>query len=147
MPIPEFIGSLKSLTYLDLSNMNFVGRVPPQLGNLTKLAYMDIHTDFFYAFLSDVSWLASLHSLQHLDMSGVNLSAAVGWVHALNKLPNLRALYLSNCGLNSSIPSLRHHNLTVLEKLDLSRNPFNSPAAPNWYWDVTNLKVLDIEGC
>ena len=38
MSIPEFIGSLKSLTYLDLSNMNFVGQVPPQLGNLTKLA-------------------------------------------------------------------------------------------------------------
>ena len=29
MAIPEFIGSLKSLTYLDLSNMNFIGQVPP----------------------------------------------------------------------------------------------------------------------
>jgi len=80
-------------------------------------------------------------------MSYVNLSAAVGWVHAANKLPNLRALYLSNCGLNSSIPSLWHHNLTVLEKLDLSGNPFNSLAAPNWYWDVTSLKILDIDEC
>jgi len=149
MSIPEFIGSLKSLTYLDLSNVNFVGRVPPQLGNLTKLTYLDIHRHLFYAraFSSDVSWLASLHSLQHLDMGGVNLSAAVGWVHVVNKLPNLRALYLSNCRLSSSIPSLRHHNLTVLEALDLSRNPFNSPASPNWYWDVTSLKVLDIEKC
>jgi len=153
MSIPEFICSLKSLTYLNLSNVNFVGRVPPQLGNLTKLTYLDIHRHLFYArafpyaFSSDVSWLASLHSLQHLDMGGVNLSAAVGWVHAVNKLPNLRALYLSNCGLSSSIPSLRHHNLTVLEKLDLSGNPFNSPAAPNWYWDVTSLKILDIDEC
>jgi Leucine-rich repeat (LRR) protein len=102
MPIPEFIGSLKSLTYLDLSNMNFSGRVRPQLGNLTKLAYLDIHKDFLYADASpyaassDVSWLASLYSLEYLDMSSVNLSAAVGWVHAVNKLPNLRALYLSN---------------------------------------------------
>jgi len=154
MSIPEFIGSLKSLTYLDLSNMNFVGQVPPQLGNLTKLAYLDIHKDFYYpdalyayAFSSDVSWLASLHSLEYLDMSYVNLSAAVGWVHAVNKLPNLRALYLSSCGLNSSIPSVLHHNLTVLEELDLSNNPFNSPAAPNWYWDVTSLKFLHIDKC
>lgn len=36
MSIPIFIGSLNSLTYLDLSNMNFLGRLPPQLGNLTK---------------------------------------------------------------------------------------------------------------
>nr|CAB3463656.1 unnamed protein product [Digitaria exilis] len=35
--IPEFIGSLKSLTYLNLSYINFGGRVLPQLGNLTKL--------------------------------------------------------------------------------------------------------------
>ncbi|KAG2624106.1 hypothetical protein PVAP13_3KG103000 [Panicum virgatum] len=149
MSIPEFIGSLKSLTYLDLSNMNFSGRVPPQLGNLTKLAYLDINNDILdaYAFSSDVSWLASLHSLEYLDMSYVNLSVAVGWVHAVNKLPNLRGLYLINCGLNSSIPSLGHHNLTVLEELRLSHNPFNSPTAPNWYWDVTSLKVLDIEKC
>jgi len=149
MSIPEFIGSLKSLTYLDLSNMNFSGRVPPQLGNLTKLAYLDINNDILdaYAFSSDVSWLASLHSLEYLDMSYVNLSVAVGWVHAVNKLPNLRGLYLINCGLNSSIRSLGHHNLTVLEELRLSHNPFNSPTAPNWYWDVTSLKVLDIEKC
>ncbi|CAN6353504.1 unnamed protein product [Urochloa humidicola] len=153
MSIPKFMGSLKSLTYLDLSNMGFIGQVPPQLGNLTKLVYLDIHKDIFYgdafghAYSSDVSWLASLESLQHLDMSGVNLSAAVHWVHAVNNLPNLRVLYLSNCNLNSSTPSLLHHNLTVLEELHLSINPFNSPAAPNWYWDVTSLKSLKIEDC
>jgi Ran GTPase-activating protein (RanGAP) involved in mRNA processing and transport len=49
MSIPEFIGSLKSLTYLNLSNINLGGRVPPQLGNLTKLVYLDIHKDFYYA--------------------------------------------------------------------------------------------------
>lgn len=48
MPVPEFMASLKSLAYLDLSNMNFSGRVPPQLGNLTKLVYLDIHNDFIY---------------------------------------------------------------------------------------------------
>jgi Leucine-rich repeat (LRR) protein len=153
MSIPEFIGSLKTLTYLDLSNMNFIGRVPPQLGNLTKLVYLDIHKDslypdaFAHAYSSDVSWLASLHSLQQLDMSGVNLSAAVDWVHAVNNLPNLRVLYLGYCSLTSSTPSLLHNNLTVLEELYLFSNPFNSPTAPNWYWDVTSLKSLDMEGC
>ncbi|CAL4903262.1 unnamed protein product [Urochloa decumbens] len=146
MSVPEFMGTLKSLMYLNLSNMNFSGRVPPQLGNLTKLVYLDIHSDYFDPYSSDLSWLASLHSLEHLDMSGVNLSASVDSLHVVNNLPNLRVLYLGNCGL-SSTPSLLHHNLTALEKLDLSRNPFNSPATPNLYWDVTSLKSLDISVC
>ena len=80
MPVPEFMVSLKSLAYLDLSDMNFSGRVPPKLGNLTKLVYLDIHNDFIYgyayrfahayaytyAYSTDVSWLSSLHSLEHL---------------------------------------------------------------------------------
>ncbi|CAL4903265.1 unnamed protein product [Urochloa decumbens] len=149
MPIPKFIGSLKSLTYLNLSCMNFSGRIPPQLGNLTKLVYLDMNNKYLnsHAYSSDVSWLGSLHSLEHLDMSGVDLSAVAHWVHAVNTLPNLKVLYLSYCILNSSTASLLHNNLTVLEKLDLSDNPFNSPVAPNWYWDVTSLKSLDISFC
>ncbi|CAL4903267.1 unnamed protein product [Urochloa decumbens] len=149
-PVPEFVGSLGSLKYLNLSYMNFSGRVPPQLGNLTRLVYLDIGVDYFfnaYSSSSDISWLSGLHSLEHLDMSGVDLSAAVDWVHSVNALPNLRVLYLYLCGLNSSIPSHLHHNLTVLEQLDLSQNPFGIPAAPNWYWDITSLKSLDISYC
>ncbi|MFQ6652012.1 hypothetical protein Gotur_024085, partial [Gossypium turneri] len=35
--IPEFFGSLKKLTLLDLSNANFRGPIPSQLGNLSML--------------------------------------------------------------------------------------------------------------
>ncbi|WVZ95833.1 hypothetical protein U9M48_041547 [Paspalum notatum var. saurae] len=137
MPMPEFMGSLKSLTYLNLSNMNFSGRVPPQLGNITKLVYLDIHNhvlDPAHTYSSDISWLTKLRSLKYIDMSRVNLNvAADDWVHSVSILPNLRGLYLRGCGLNSSTPSLlHHHNLTVLEELDLSHNPFMSPATPNW---------------
>ncbi|WVZ95837.1 LOW QUALITY PROTEIN: hypothetical protein U9M48_041551, partial [Paspalum notatum var. saurae] len=157
MPMPEFMGSLQSLAYLNISNMNFSGQVPPQLGNLTKLVHLDIHTDYLYPdylystyiYSSDISWLASLPSLEHLDMSGIDLSTTTtDWVHSVSTHPNLRVLYLGSCALNSSIPSLaRHHNLTVLQKLDLHGNHFSSPAAPNWYWGVTSLKSLDIYYC
>ncbi|CAO2149349.1 unnamed protein product [Urochloa humidicola] len=40
--IPEFLGSMKNLRYLDLSYIPFSGRVPPQLGNLSNLRILDI---------------------------------------------------------------------------------------------------------
>jgi hypothetical protein len=124
MPVPEFMVSLKSLAYLDLSNMNFSGRVPPKLGKLTKLVYLDIHSDFIYgyayrfahayaytyAYSKDVSWISNLHPLEHLDMSGVHLRVSADWVRTINTLQNLRVLYLSNCGLDSSALSLLHNN-------------------------------------
>lgn len=40
--IPEFLGSLGNLRYLNLSGMPFSGEVPPHLGNLSKLHYLDL---------------------------------------------------------------------------------------------------------
>jgi hypothetical protein len=127
MPVPEFVVSLKSLAYLDLSNMNFSGGVPPKLGNLTKLvylesstftviSYMDMHTDLCMRMRTHtrIHWMfhgcQSLRSLEHLDMSGVHLRVSADWVCTINTLQNLRVLYLSNCGLDSSAPSLLHNN-------------------------------------
>ncbi|XP_037429385.1 receptor-like protein EIX2 [Triticum dicoccoides] len=156
MAMPGFLGSLQSLTYLNLSNMHFRGRVPPQLGNLSKLVQLDIQCDFIYTELynsllysKDISWLSRLQSLQHLNMGSVDLSGVAYWLHTVNTIPSLAVMILSSCGLNkSNTPtSLQHHNLTVLEELDLSYNPLNSSAAPNWFWNVTSLKSLHLDGC
>ncbi|KAE9593736.1 putative transferase [Lupinus albus] len=40
--IPNFIGSMRRLTYLSLSNAHFGGRVPTGLGNLTSLQLLDL---------------------------------------------------------------------------------------------------------
>ncbi|VAH11732.1 unnamed protein product [Triticum turgidum subsp. durum] len=156
MAMPGFLGSLQSLTYLNLSNMHFRGRVPPQLGNLSKLVQLDIQNYFMYTELynsllysKDISWLSRLQSLQHLNMGSVDLSGVAYWLHTVNTIPSLAVMILSSCGLNkSNTPtSLQHHNLTVLEELDLSYNPLNSSAAPNWFWNVTSLKSLHLDGC
>ncbi|KAM0908755.1 hypothetical protein ACQ4PT_015240 [Festuca glaucescens] len=151
MAMPGFLGSLQSLTYLNLSNMGFHGRVPPQLGNLSKLVQLDIGNEYPFntRYSKDISWLARLHSLEHLNMASVDLSGVDDWFHTVNALPNLVVLILSFCSLNmgNAPSSLLHHNLTVLEELDLSCNPLNSLAAPNWFWDIISLKSLNLAYC
>ena len=92
--IPKFMGSFKNLKYLNLSNANFGGSVPPQLGNLTKLLHLDLGGNYYLQSVDLIAWLPRLSSLKHLDMSYVNLNATVDWVHALSMLPaSLRVLH------------------------------------------------------
>ncbi|KAF6986840.1 LOW QUALITY PROTEIN: hypothetical protein CFC21_004553 [Triticum aestivum] len=130
--------------------MHFHGRVPPQLGNLSKLVQLDMHANYDTDLhTNDISWLASLGLLEHLNMGGINLSGVIDWVHKVNALPNLVVLAMFSCGLIKSNVSwsLVHQNLTVLEELDLSYDPFHGPSASNWFWDVTSLKRLHLQGC
>ncbi|KAF2907376.1 hypothetical protein DAI22_12g093000 [Oryza sativa Japonica Group] len=131
--IPVFLGSLPSLRYLNLSYGFFYGSVPPQLGNLSKLAYLDL-TSYSYNQLYSValSWLSHLSSLKHLVMNHVNLTTAVDWVDEINMLPALKVLYLKQCGLRKTVPFLRR---------------FHTKIAPNWFWNITSLSALDIRSC
>ncbi|KAF2951063.1 hypothetical protein DAI22_01g234700, partial [Oryza sativa Japonica Group] len=147
--IPLFLGSLESLVYLNLSCIDFFGEVPTQLGNLSRLSYLDVGSMYYSGqiFSSDLSWLGRLSSLKYLDMSGVNLSMVSDWAHVVNMLPNLRVLNLELCQLTRSNPPLLHSNLTVLEKLVLSSNNFYGPLATNWFWGITTLRTLEVEFC
>ncbi|CAO2165435.1 unnamed protein product [Urochloa humidicola] len=84
--MPEFLGSFHELRYLDLSQSSLVGRIPPQLGNLSNLRYLKLDSIFGETHSVDITWLPRLSSLEHLDMSWVNLSTIMSWV---NNLPSL----------------------------------------------------------
>nr|GEV12234.1 putative leucine-rich repeat protein, plant-type [Tanacetum cinerariifolium] len=82
--VPEFIGSLGNLRYLNLSSSNFSGIIPPQLGNISEL-----HTLCLGSFqdwrgestsVMNMEWLSNLRLLRHLDMSNVDLSTAMDWL-------------------------------------------------------------------
>ena len=97
-----------------------------------------------YLSWKDITWLSRLSSLEHLDMSWVNLSTIMNWVSMVNKLPSLVCLDLSSCDLSTSPDSLMHSNLTSLESLSISGNHFHKHIAPNWFWYLTSLKQLDV---
>ncbi|KAL8248090.1 hypothetical protein R6Q59_009306, partial [Mikania micrantha] len=150
--VPNFISSLGDLRYLNLSNSGFVGVIPTQLGNLSRLHVLslgniyDAENIYGSTSLSNMQWLSNLRFLTHLDMNGVNLSKTSNWSQVINTLPSLVELHLSNCELSHIDPHAPIHNLTSLTLLDLSFNNFSS-SVPLWIFNITSLVSLDLSRC
>ncbi|KAM3744068.1 hypothetical protein ACB098_06G024000 [Castanea mollissima] len=147
-PIPEFLGSMKSLRYLNLFGAGFGELIPPQIGNLSNLHYLNLG-GFGYNFLSvnNLQWLSSLPLLQVLDLSATldlsfnsfENSLIPSWVFGYQ---NLVALNLSANGFQGPIP-VGLQNMTSLKHLDLSFNNFNS-SIPNWLYSFSHLEFLNL---
>ncbi|KAM3271556.1 hypothetical protein ACQJBY_042013 [Aegilops geniculata] len=142
--IPQFLGSMDNLRYLNLSAIPFTGSVPSQLGNLSKLQHLDLGEGYSGMYSEDITWLTKLPLLQYLSMSTINLSRIADWPRPLNMLPSLRVINLAGCSLDTASQSLPYLNLTKLEKLDLSSNNLGHSIASSWFWKVTNLKHLSL---
>ncbi|XVF03767.1 hypothetical protein REPUB_Repub05bG0021500 [Reevesia pubescens] len=149
--IPEFIGSLKNLRYLDLSFGNFRGPIPSQLGNLSMLETLYLRVDIGSRNVifspGNLEWLSHLSSLKNLDLSFANLSKASDWSKVVNQLPFLTKLVLSDCDLpsvSSSSLSLINSS-TSLTVLYLSGNNLTSSAIYPWLFNVSsNLATLGL---
>ncbi|KAL2461212.1 disease resistance family protein/LRR family protein [Abeliophyllum distichum] len=145
--IPEFLGSLKNLQYLNLSKAGFSGIIPPNLGNLSNLQYLDVSSGFASLTVDDFQWISGLASLKHLEMNFVDLSLVnSNWLDILNMLPSLTELHLASCGLSGSISSLGSVNFTSLAVIDLSINSFNS-MFPDWLVNISSLVYVDLSSC
>ncbi|KAL5543251.1 hypothetical protein UlMin_010961 [Ulmus minor] len=145
--IPKFFGSLNKLRYLNLSCTYFTGKVPHQLGNLTNLQVLDLRSTIVQgAYADDFQWSSSLLSLQHLDMSGVDLGSAHNWMEVLTRLPSLQNLQLSDCGISNIHFQHALVNSTFIasiQLLDLSFNGLQTPI-PSALQNMSFLRVLDI---
>ncbi|CAL2241510.1 unnamed protein product [Prunus armeniaca] len=131
--IPDFIGSLSNLRYLDLSWTNFGGKFPSQVGNLSNLQYLAL-SDNDFTNIENLDWLPLLSSLRYLDLSYANLSNVFDWPEAINKLPELTNLTLQGCDLPPpTLSTLSYINSSKsLISVDLPFNHLNTSSIFLW---------------
>ncbi|XP_076908246.1 receptor-like protein EIX1 [Bidens hawaiensis] len=146
---PKFIGSLKQLTYLNLSNAGFSGIISHHIGNLSNLKTLDLSSDIYNVhdlIAHDVSSISRLSSLEHLDLSYANLSQTKILDVVLYQTLSLKVLSLSRCGLVIDERDLLRNLSTTLsniEHLDLSWNYFTSQL-PHFFQNMTSLQSLEL---
>ncbi|XP_076886207.1 uncharacterized protein LOC143535997 [Bidens hawaiensis] len=143
---------LKMPPYQDtahLAKVGFSGNIPNQIGNLSNLKVLDLSSRQSWEsqlMADDMAWISGLSKLEHLDLSGVDLSRAQNLVNLLYVIPSLSTLSLSACGL--SMAQIGSHNLNFSRKLSsikhlVSQNYFIDQL-PSLLLNMTSLAFLDL---
>ncbi|EYU45252.1 hypothetical protein MIMGU_mgv1a025840mg, partial [Erythranthe guttata] len=123
---------------IDLSGMRLIVELPPQIGSLSNLTYLNLSRNLFIVDLP-LSF-SNLTKLESLDLSHSPIGGAIPY--AIGNLTSLVSLGLSNIDLRGNLPLLLT-NLTKLESLDISFN-YIEGAIPPEIGDLTKLVALDL---
>ncbi|GAY48157.1 hypothetical protein CUMW_109650, partial [Citrus unshiu] len=169
--IPSRLGNLTNLTYLNLSQGGFAGKIPIEISSLTRLVTLDLSgRERSRGFSGRIEipnlslLLQNLTELRELHLDQVDLSASrAEWCKALSFLPNLQVLSLSGCDLsgpiNHYLAKLRlsgcdlsgpiNHYLAKLRSLSVIRLHYNYglSSGTEFLANLTNLKALDLSEC
>ncbi|XP_022717792.1 LRR receptor-like serine/threonine-protein kinase EFR [Durio zibethinus] len=122
------------VTALNFSAMSLTGSFPPHLGNLSFLAWLDIHNNSFQGSLPIE--LANLRRLKYLNFANNSFSGEFpSWFGSFTQL---QSLYLDGNNFTGVIPSTLG-NLSKLEILILDYNNLKGPI-PAAVGNLSNLK-------
>ncbi|ERN02458.1 hypothetical protein AMTR_s00215p00026760 [Amborella trichopoda] len=136
--IPESLGSLLSLEWLDLGENKLEGSIPSTLINLSRLNVLQLYGNQLSG--SIPSTLGNLSRLNDLLLYGNQLSGSIP--ESLGSLLSLELLDLGNNKLEGSIPSTRG-NLSRLNGLELYGNQL-SGSIPESLGSLLSLEWLDL---
>ena len=136
--IPELMGSLTNLRYLNLSYCSFGGRIPAQLGNLTHLLSLILRGNFLSGELP--YQLGSLTHLRYLDLNDNYLNGKLPY--QLANLSQLRYLDLQRNSFSGTLP-FQVGNLPFLHTLRLDGHFDVKPKDAEWLSNLRYLTNLD----
>ncbi|KAL3741879.1 hypothetical protein ACJRO7_017365 [Eucalyptus globulus] len=138
-PIPP-LGTLKNLTNLGLGRNQLNGTLPVDLGQLSKLDYLDLSYNHLSGILLE-DHFANLRKIETLDLSSNSFTLNV----SANWMPPFQVweLGMGSCQIGPSFPAwLRHQNRIKL--LGFSNASISGPV-PSWFWDISsNLSLLNM---
>ncbi|XP_040866338.1 receptor-like protein 43 [Glycine max] len=137
MSIPSFLGTMTSLTHLNLSYTGFNGKIPPQIGNLSNLVYLDLSYDVANGTVP--SQIGNLSELRYLDLS-YNYFEGMAIPSFLCVMTSLTHLDLSYTAFMGKIPS-QIGNLSNLVYLGLGSYDFEPLLAENVEWVSSMWKL------
>ncbi|XP_044507769.1 probable LRR receptor-like serine/threonine-protein kinase At3g47570 isoform X2 [Mangifera indica] len=125
------------VTALNISHLGLTATLPPQLGNLSFLARLDIRNNSFHGSLPEEC--AQLRRLKYLDLSRNSLSGELP-ARIFDNLPNLLLLYLHLNFFEGKIPSTIS-KCKSLQDLSLALNNFTG-AIPKEIGNLTQLRAM-----
>ncbi|PRP77845.1 tetratricopeptide repeat protein 21B-like [Planoprotostelium fungivorum] len=137
--IPSNIDQLKNLTYISLrNNFQLHGSIPDTIGNLSQLRYLDVGVTGVAGVLPLT--ISRLSQLQHLD---TYLASNLGGdITVVTSITSLNWLELGKCNFSGSIPT-SIGSLTKLSRLSLWFNNIVG-TIPTSMGNLTSLTYLDL---
>ena len=137
--LPTVLGQLTNLVFVSLSASSITGTIPTELGLLSKLESVLLDTNYLFGSIPEE--LASLTRLIQFGV-GHNLIDQNGPIPMWLWQTSIRALNLSGCGIDGSLPS-QLGLMTALTALHLNIN-FLKGTIPTEIGRLTQLQVLSL---
>ncbi len=125
--------------WIDLSSMNLGGSIPPELGDLTELRYLELYDNWLSGSIPPE--LGDLKNLLELRLDYNGLTGPIP--SELAGMRNLQYLYLDSNGLTGPIPS-ELGGMTELKELRLHDNRLNGVIPPGM-GGLTELEELYLD--
>ncbi|PKI37226.1 hypothetical protein CRG98_042378 [Punica granatum] len=131
-PIPESLLQLSSLRLLSLGSNKLTGRIPESIGQLSNLVDLDLSNNLLKGVVAELH-LANLTSLINLDISSNELAVKIN--PKMIAPFQLNSIDMSNCKVGPQFPTWLRAQRNIFE-LGLS-NASISGIIPDWFYNIS----------